>query len=220
MPKQASTFNRDFFQFLVELKFNNERAWFLQNKERYETQVKAPFMALVSDLAPVVSRIHPAYTHPKAFRIHRDVRFSKDKSPYKTHAGVQFRHRVASDDVHAPGFYLHLEPGESFAGGGIWMPESAAIKAVRARIARKDPDWLAFKKSRMPLWEGNELKRPPKGFDPAHPLIEDLKRRSFITWVDFSDKDVCAPDFAKQVAAAFKKTLPLIHFLNKAMGVQ
>ena len=170
MSEASPIFTRDLFQFLVELKFNNDRAWFAANKARYEQHVKGPFLRFVAALGPKVQRLNPAYTHPRAFRIHRDTRFARDKSPYKTHAGAQFRHRVASEDVHAPGFYLHLEPGESFAGGGIWMPEPAALKSVRDRIARKDTAWMALRRSRMPLWEGDELKRVPRGFPLGHPM--------------------------------------------------
>jgi uncharacterized protein (TIGR02453 family) len=218
IPKKEF-FTRKFFQFLVELKFNNERPWFAENKARYEKDVKEPFQAFMAELAPKVALLNKNYTYPKAFRIYRDTRFANDKTPYKTHAAGQFRHRVAAEDVHAPGFYLHLEAGESFAGGGIWRPESAALKAVRERIARKDPAWMAIKKSGLPLWDGDELKRIPKGFDPEHPMAQDLKRRNFITWVDFTDKQVCAQDFLARVVDAFRKTDPLIVFLNKSMGL-
>ncbi|HTB22442.1 MAG TPA: TIGR02453 family protein [bacterium] len=216
---QKEFFTRKFFQFLVELKFNNERPWFAANKSRYEKEVKAPFQTFVNELAPKVARLNKDFTYPKPFRIYRDTRFSNDKTPYKTHVACQFRHRAASEDVHAPGFYLHLEAGESFAGGGIWRPESEALLAVRKRVARQDPAWMAIKKSDMPLWDGDELKRAPKGFSPEHPMLADLKRRNFITWVDFTDKQVCGKDFLERVADAFRKTNPLILFLNKSMGL-
>lgn len=213
-------FGREFFQFLVELQFNNERPWFKSNQERYERAVKEPFQRFVDALAPKVAGINSAYTYPKAFRIYRDTRFAKDKTPYKNHVAAQFRHRVTAKDVHAPGFYLHLEPGESFGGGGIWQPEPEALDAIRRRIAKKDKAWLAIRKSRMPLWDSEALKRPPKGYPPDHPLLDDLKRRHFITWVDFTDKEVCAPDFLRQATEALRKTNPLIQFLNQAMGIK
>lgn len=221
MPASApqNHFTRNLFQFLAELKFNNERAWFIANKTRYETDVKGPFQRFMAELSPQVAHLNKAYTYPKAFRIHRDTRFAKDKTPYKTHAAAQFRHRAAGQDVHAPGFYLHLEPGESFGGGGIWRPESGPLKSVRERIARKDPAWMALRRSKLPLWDGDELKRAPKGFEPDHPLLPDLKRRNFITWVDFTDKQVCSPDFLSRVMDSFRKANPLICFLNKAMAL-
>jgi uncharacterized protein (TIGR02453 family) len=213
-------FTRDFFQFLVELRFNNERPWFKANQDRYEKSIKAPFQRFMDALTPKVTAINKAYTIAKPFRIYRDTRFSKDKTPYKTHVAAQIRHRVAAEDVHAPGFYLHLEPGESFGGGGIWQPEAEAMDRIRRRIAKKDPAWLAIKRSGMPLWDSESLKRPPKGFDADHPMLEDLKRRHFITWVDFTDKHVCAPDFLARVVHAMKKTNPLVQFLNHAMGLK
>ncbi|MGH7441341.1 MAG: DUF2461 domain-containing protein [bacterium] len=212
-------FPRIFFQFLVELKFNNERAWFQQNKARYEAQVKGPFQDFVKRLLPGVTRINPSYTHTKVFRAYRDTRFAKDKSPYKTHVAAQFRHRVTLGDVHAPGFYLHLEPGESFAAAGIWMPVPEALASIRKRIARRDPAWIRLRHSKLPLSNENTLKRPPKGYSPEHPLLEDLKRRNFITWVDFTDQEAAQMDFSKRVLAAFRKANPLICFLNRAMGL-
>lgn len=215
--KAAGPITRDFFQFFAELKFNNERAWFLAHKGRYEAQVKQPFRALVDSLLPGVARLDGSYTQAKLFRLNRDTRFSKDKSPYKTHAAAQFRHRVSLDDVHAPGFYLHLEPGQCFAAAGIWMPEPKALDAIRRRVARRDPAWLALRS--LPFTEEDSLKRAPKGYDPKHPLIADLKRRSFITWVDFTDQEATQPDFQKRVLSAFRKALPLMRFLSQSMGL-
>ena len=221
MPKQPY-FSRELFQFLVELKFNNERAWFNANKERYEKLVKQPMLRFIADLAPRLQRVNPAFeASPRSFfRIYRDTRFSKDKTPYKTHVAAQFRHHAASTDVHAPGFYLHLEPGECFISGGLWMAEPGPLKAVRTRIAKKDPAWMKIKRSSMPLWDQDHLKRPPKGFDAAHPLLEDLLRRHFITWVDLTDKQACADDFMDRFLAGAKKIDPLIRFLCTSMELK
>ena len=219
MPK-TPYFSRELFQFLVELKFNNERPWFNANKARYEEQVKRPLLRFIADADPALQRLNPAFSRPNFFRIHRDTRFSKDKAPYKTHAAAQFRHRATADDVHAPGFYLHLEPGDCFIGGGIWMPEPDVTLAVRKRIAKRDGAWLAFRKTQLPLFTDDKLKRPPKGFDPQHPLVEDLKLRSFISWVSVSDKQACSPDFLKTFIAACKKLDPLVRFLCSAQGLK
>ena len=135
------------------------------------------------------------------FRIYRDVRFSKDKSPYKTAAAVQFRH-IAGKDVHAPGFYLHLEPGSVFAGCGIWHPESKVATKIREAIVDKPDAWRAaignatfrnvFK------FGGESLKRPPRGFDANHPLIEDLKRKDFIGTGELDEEIVCGDDFLER----------------------
>lgn len=212
-------FSKELFQFLYELKFNNERAWFNANKARYEEHVKAPVQRFLAEADPRVRRINPALSCPRFFRIYRDTRFSKDKSPYKTHAAAQFRHRATADDVHAPGIYLHLEPGDVFVAGGIWMPEPDVTKAVRARIGRKDARWLAFKKAKLPFYTEDKLKRPPKGFDAEHPLIEDLKLRSFISWVSFKDSDTWKPDFMDKFVKAVKKLDPLVRFLCEAQGL-
>lgn len=217
--KPKPYFSKALFQFLVELKFNNDRAWFNANKTRYENDLKKPLLAFVEDFQPVLAKINPAFISDKrsVFRIYRDTRFARDKTPYKTHAAAQFRHKATSMDVHAPGFYLHLEPGESFASAGLWAPEAEILKRVRQVIAKGSPDWARF--SKFPLG-GESLKRPPKGFDPDSKYIADLKRKDFITWIDFKDSQVLAPDFMKQVAAAFKKTDPLIRFLCGAMGLK
>lgn len=225
MPK-APYFTPKLFQFLVELKFNNERAWFNANKARYEEDVKKPLLRFIADLGPGLRKVNPAYVaDPRPvggsyFRIYRDTRFAKDKTPYKTHAAAQFRHRAATGDVHAPGFYLHLEPGECIVGGGIWMPEAEPLKAVRLRIAAKDSAWMRLKRSKLPLWDQDSLKRAPKGFDPEHAMIEDLKRRHYITWIDIKDKQACAPDFLERFLDSCKKVDPLIRFLCGAMGLK
>ncbi len=125
-------FPEDFFRFFVDLEQNNERAWFNQNKARYYESVVNPISEFIVAIAPRLQRISPHYiANPKPhggsmFRIYRDTRFSKDKTPYKTHAGVQFRHE-AGKDAHAPGFYVHLAPGEVFFGGGVWMPPNPVL---------------------------------------------------------------------------------------------
>jgi uncharacterized protein (TIGR02453 family) len=218
MPKPL--IDRRLFQFLVELRFNNERPWFQARKERYESEVLEPFLRLVGELTLRLQKINPAYTEPKTFRIYRDTRFGHDKTPYKTHIATQWRHRAALGDVHAPGFYLHVEPGECFAGGGLWSPEAEALAAVRKRIARRDPVWLDIKKSRMPLWDQDNLKRPPKGWSEDHPMIQDLKRRHFITWMDLSDQDLCASNAVQKITRAFERTNPLIEFLNQCLHLR
>ena len=218
MPK--ALIDRRLFQFLVELRFNNERPWFQARKERYQLEVEAPFHRLVEALTPKVRALNPAYGEPKAFRIYRDTRFAHDKSPYKTHVAAQWRHRAAPGDVHAPGFYLHLEPGECYAGGGLWSPETEALAKVRAKIARKDKQWMAFKKLGMPLWDQDNLKRPPKGWDEQHPMIQDLKRRHYITWVDLSDKVLCGPSAVQAISRAFEQSNALIRFLNQCLHLR
>lgn len=219
----------DFFAFFRELAQNNERAWFQANKERYQDSVVRPMTLLVADMAPRLVRISKHYVaDPKRslFRIHRDVRFSKDKSPYKTHAAAQFRH-AAGRDVHAPGFYVHAAPGDVFVGGGMWMPDAPQLKSIREAIARKTADWRkmiadkGFVKTYGGLSDDAEytLKRPPKGFDPAHPAIEDLKRTSFVFGLELTEAQAKKPDFIDRVEAAFVAAKPPMGFLCKALDL-
>lgn len=227
MPTKQPYFKRELFQFLFELKFNNERAWFNANKPRYEEHLKKPFLRFIEALGPRLAKVNRAYVADSRsfFRIYRDTRFAKDKTPYKTHVAGQFRHQASiassqSAAVHLPGFYLHLEPGESFGGGGIWGPEPASLKAIRSSVAKKDPAWMKLKAKKTYLWEQDKMKRPPKGFAANHPMIDDLKLRHYITGVDFTDKQVLSPDFLDLYIDAVKKTDPLVRFLCSAMGMK
>ena len=147
--------------------------------------MKGPALALIQEVAPHLAALSPHFhAGPRSlFRIHRDVRFSKDKSPYKTSVGVQFRHD-AGRDSHAPGFYLHVEPGKSFVGLGMWHPDGPALRKVRERIVEKPGSWRAAMGDRRFRdafeLEGDRLERPPRGFDPEHPLIEALKWKDYI----------------------------------------
>jgi uncharacterized protein (TIGR02453 family) len=221
-------FSRSTLTFLEDLEKNNDRDWFAANKARYEECAREPMLAFIRAMAPRLKRISPhiAVSDRKAGgsmgRIHRDVRFSKDKSPYKTHAGLHFRHEAAAD-VHAPGFYLHLEPGQSFVGVGIWHPEPPTLKRLREAVARDAAGWrrataaAGFKK-RYRL-SGDALKTPPRGFDPEHPLIEDIKRKDFIAVADLRDAQVLARDFPRRFAETCAAGAPFVGWLCKAVGV-
>jgi uncharacterized protein (TIGR02453 family) len=216
------------FAFLRELKENNNRPWFQENKARYEQDVKEPLLQFIADFGAHLPEISLNYTAvPKAtggsmFRIYRDVRFSKDKSPYKTAAAMQFRH-VAGKDVHAPGFYLHLEPDGVFAGCGIWHPESKTATKIREAIVDKPNAWRAAVESeafrKVFRLEGESLKRPPRGFDADHPLIEDLKRKDFIGSVELSEEIVCQDDFLERYVGLCKAASPMMQFLTEALGL-
>jgi uncharacterized protein (TIGR02453 family) len=219
----------DFFAFFAELTANNERAWFQANKARYEDSVVRPMTLLVADMAPRLARISQHYVaDPKRalFRIYRDVRFSKNKSPYKTHAAVQFRH-AAGRDVHAPGFYVHAAPGDIFVGGGMWMPPAPQLKMVRDAIARRTSDWrrVATDKAFVKTYggfsddAGYRLKRPPKGYDPDHPAIEDLKRTSFVFGIAATDAQAGTPEFIDRIETAFVAAKPAMRFLCKALDL-
>lgn len=222
-------FNRDFFAFFRELKANNDRAWFEANKPRFREDVQGPMSDFIAAMAPHLSKLSknfvadPRPNGGSMFRIYRDVRFSKDKRPYKEHAACQFRHRLGRD-VHAPGFYVHLAPDEVFFGGGLWMPDPDALAKIRQRIAERPAEWkkvVADKRFVQTFGsiEGEQLSRPPKGFDPAHPFIADIRRKSFVAGVDSSAKAAQSAAFVEEVAQTFRALSPLIRFLCSALAV-
>ncbi|MCA1831997.1 MAG: DUF2461 domain-containing protein [Actinobacteria bacterium] len=214
-------FDKSTFAFLSELKENNTREWFQANKERYERDVKEPFLDFISDAGPRLRKISknlvadPRPVGGSLFRIYRDVRFSKDKSPYKTHAGAHFQ--LGGKGVHGPGYYMHLEPGECFVAGGMWMPEAKALQMIRERISEKPAEW---KKARVELDHGDgALKRPPRGFDPGHPMIEDIKRKSFTSSHRMKNADITGDDLMKTFMTACSEISPLMKFLASSVGV-
>ncbi len=225
---RQSYFSSELFRFLRQLKKNNRRDWFQANKPRYERDVRDPLLRFITDFGPRLSKVSshfvadPRPIGGSLFRIYRDTRFSKDKSPYKTMAAAQFRHQDGKD-VHAPGFYLHLEPGNVFVGSGIYHPDNRTLTKVRDAIVEHPDRWRriitarAFKDS----WTlgGDSLKKPPRGYDPEHRFIEDLKRKDFVTMTGFSEKDACAPDFLNRFANACRQASPFVKFLTHAVGL-
>jgi uncharacterized protein (TIGR02453 family) len=151
------------------------------------------------------------------------VRFSKDKRPYKEHAACHFRH-AGGKDVHAPGFYMHFAPDEVLIGGGLWMPPSDALGQVRMLIAAKPAAWSRIKTDKTFAKhfggvEGDALMRPPRGFDPAHPHIGDIKRKSFFAMREEKPKLTQHPKIISEVSETFKAASPLMKFLCNALGV-
>ena len=214
------------FRFLGELARHNDREWFNANKQRYLDEVRDPLLDLVEAFGPKLAKISPklvADPRPvggSLFRIYRDTRFSRDKSPYKTHAGMSFRH-VDGREVAAPGFYLHIEPGRVFTAAGMWHPPSDSLKQVRDAIIAHPERWKRATRGRgRTLDDGGErLKRPPRGYDAEHPLLEDLKRKGFTVSTSFTQKQACAPDFLDQFAGACRRAVPLMEFLTEAVGL-
>lgn len=216
------------FAFLDDLAANNNRPWFMENKSRYEQDLKEPALRFISDFGPRLKEISPRFrADPRAnggsmFRIYRDTRFSKDKSPYKTYTGIQFRHE-AGKDAHTPGFYLHIQPGSFFAGCGIWRPPGPALRKIREAI---DEDPAAWKRaSRGKRFRenfelsGDSLIRAPKGYDPGHPLIVDLRRKDFIGVAQLTANDLTSPDFLDTFAGLCRNAAPFQRWLCGALGV-
>ncbi len=214
------------FAFLRELKANNQRDWFQANKNSYEEHVKDAALRFISDFGPWLRKISaqidadPRPVGGSLFRIYRDVRFARDKSPYKTHVGIHFRHKQGKD-AHAPGYYLHLEPGQIFGGAGIWHPDGAALKKIRDAIVARPADWKRVTGSgsfakRFEL-AGESLKRVPRGYDPDHPLVEDLKRKDFFGLTSFTQEEATSSGFLKRFHAACRDAAPLMRFLCRAV---
>jgi len=221
--RQAGYFSPEFFKFLKALSRNNNREWFQKNKPRYEKFVLAPSLRFIKDASKELKTISPyLVADPKPFggslfRIYRDIRFSKDKSPYKTHVAMEFWHRRSGKKAYA-GLYLRLTPGQSFAGAGIWHPDAPTLYKVRSAIVSRPEAWRKVKQAGLRI-EGESLKRPPSGFDPAHPFIEDLKLKDLTTGVHFSDAQVIGAKFMKEFIRAGKTLNPLNKFLADALGV-
>jgi uncharacterized protein (TIGR02453 family) len=223
--EETSLLGPGLFRFLKDLKAHNDREWFNENKARYETEARDPMLRFIADFSGPLSSISkhfiadPRPSGGSMFRIYRDTRFAKDKSPYKTHLAAHFSHRaVNAGGVHGPGFYLHLEPGGSFAGGGLWHPDPASLFKVRQAIATKPAVWKALRKSGLEI-EGEALQRVPQGFASTHPCAEDLKLKDFYITQTFTNAQVLAPDFLDQVAGACRSAAPLVAFLCRALGL-
>jgi uncharacterized protein (TIGR02453 family) len=218
-------FSPALFTFLKSLKRHNDRDWFLAHKARYERDVREPSIEFIADYAGRLNRFAPRFaaipkpTGGSLFRIHRDTRFSADKRPYKTHVGIYFPHKQADRDVHAPVWYLHLEPGHCFAGAGLWRPDAQTLRAVRDAIVRQPDAWHRVRRA-VTLSDEGRLARPPRGYDPAHRFIEDLKRKDFLTLTSLSEARVCRAGFVDDFAKATSRMRSLVEFLTVAVGLE
>mgnify|MGYP000026459269 FL=1 len=224
-------FNKDFWNFFDELKENNNREWFTDNKDRYKSDIVTPCMDFIVDMGERLKEISPHYTAiPKAnggsmFRIYRDARFSKNKSPYKENAGIQFRHKLGKN-AHAPGFYINLKKDGIFYGGGIWLPESETLGQIRDRICYYPKKWQAVIENEDIInsfgqIKGDGLKRPPRGYDADHKYIEDIKRKSFFAMKNEDDYKIThKADFVDEVVKTFDAAAPLMAFICDAKGIE
>jgi uncharacterized protein (TIGR02453 family) len=227
----ASSFNgfpTETLKFLRQLKRNNNRDWFQKNKARYEAAFIEPSLAFIAAMDAPLKKISPSFTAiPKKtggslMRIYRDSRFSKDKTPYKTNIGIHFRHETGCS-VHAPGFYLHIEPGSVFLGVGIWHPESKPLLKIRQTISEKSDDWKKVRDNRAFRrhyeLSGDSLKRPPQGFSADDSMIDDLKRKDFIGVCELDEAAIHEKSFVKDATAIFRSASPLARFLCEAVDV-
>jgi uncharacterized protein (TIGR02453 family) len=223
----ASPFNEEFFEFFRDLEANNEREWFAANKPRYQSEVLEPSFDFVSQVADQLAELSPHFVavpslvRGSVFRIYRDTRFAHDKAPYKTFQGIRFPHEMAKD-VHAPGFYMHLEPGGVFVGAGAWHPDAKALKAFRNAIVKDGDGWRSVREdpgfgAHFQL-EGDSLQRAPKGFDPDSPWIEDLRRKDFIGVCRLAESEALADGFVERFIDLCRAGSPLVRFLCGAVS--
>jgi uncharacterized protein (TIGR02453 family) len=220
---EAPSFSPELFAFLRELKQHNDREWFNANKDRYERELKEPALAFVEDLGYRLPQVSPHLTADKRalFRIYRDTRFSKDKTPYKTHCGIYFRHARAGE-FDTPGLYVHLEPGHVFLGAGIWHPGSPGLKRIRDAIVTRPEAWRGAVEAVAPAWtlaDGESLKRAPAGYAADHPLIEDIKRKNFAILSQLTQRQATASGFLEECEARAARARPFMAFLSSALGV-
>lgn len=226
--KPAGAFSQATFAFLAELSANNEREWFEANKARYEAVVREPALDFIAAMAPLLEDFAPAFrAEPRKvggslMRVFRDTRFSRDKRPYKTNVGIQFRHLLGKD-VHAPGFYVHIANDECFLGAGCWRPEADPLRRIRDRVAAEPERWFAARDDAgfAGRWQlvGDSLTRPPRGYAADHVAIGDLKRKDFIALAPLSRAEAVGPGLVELAAERFAAAEPLMRFLCEALGV-
>lgn len=213
--------------FLKALKKNNNKAWFDKNRKTYEA-AKADYTSFVQAVINEFGKKNPAYSSLLAknclFRINRDVRFSKDKSPYKTNMGAYFNPGGKKSIL--GGFYFHCEPGQAFVGGGLWMPMPAELAKIRQEI---DYNYVHFKKilanKKFKAVYGDisrsaeyTLTRLPKGYEADNPAGEYLKLKSYVALASLNDTDLTSKDLVKKTVAAFRALQPMIQFINHALA--
>jgi uncharacterized protein (TIGR02453 family) len=213
-------------QFLSELRRNNNKPWFDENRSSYD-QARSDFEKFIGQVIKEMAKYDRDLTDLTAkqcmFRINRDIRFSKDKSPYKTNMGASMD-RGGKKSIFA-GYYFHCEPGQSFVGGGLWMPAPAETKKVRQEIDycwQEFNDLLrnkTFKNIYGDLYEGEDslLTRVPQGFEKDHPGEKYIRLKSWLAMKSISDKELTHPSLLKETVTAFKALMPLIAFINRAV---
>ncbi|MGF1924293.1 MAG: DUF2461 domain-containing protein [Bacteroidia bacterium] len=215
--------NKKTFDFLEVLSENNNREWFAEHKHLYE-EAKADLFVMIAELIKVLSAIDPQYsadTEPKKalMRIYRDVRFSKNKDPYKNNYGIAFD--VKGYGPNTPSYYLHIQPGNCFFGVGFWQPESQVLKMIREEIDYNGAEFLSIIEANdfkeiYNLSGEDKLKKAPKGYEIDHPQIETLKLKSFIAIYNIEDKEFFKPTIVNNLRTAFEAIQPFVSFLRKA----
>ena len=219
-------------RFFRGLAANNEKSWFEAHREEYENEIREPMRELIGEMDARIAKFAPEIGgDPKRsmFRINRDIRFSKDKSPYKTNAGCWFNHRSASRKVGgeategSAGYYFHLQPGKSFLGAGVWMPPRPQLNKLRDSINEKPKPFLemtrAIPKRFGGLTDEGALKRMPRGYAEDHPAAQYLRFQSFTTGRELTDADVTSAKLPSLLAREYEALLPLVRWINGSFGL-
>ena len=222
-------FTQSTFDFLTALAANNRREWFEEHRADYEAWVRTPALHFIADIATDLAMISPHFlalprkVGGSLMRVNRDIRFGNDKRPYKTNIGIQFRHE-AGKDVHAPGFYLHVEPQDCFIGVGLWRPDAPALGKIRDALVENEDAWLKVRDDRVFqqgfTLAGESLRNAPRGYDKTHPLLEDLKRKDFIAIAPLSDTNIRSRRFYATVVEHFTQAAPFMRYLCKALDLR
>ena len=224
-------FTREVFDFLNELEPNNEKGWWEANKDRYIRVIREPALEFITDFDAHLKGLSPHFVADSRtvggslMRPYRDTRFTQDKTPYKTNVGIHFRHEQGKD-VHAPGFYLHIEPRACFAAVGLWRPETPVARRIRQAIHDKPEAWIQATMNNpfTDVWEIDRseeymLKRVPREVDDGHPYSDDLRLKSFVADSRLTQSQITSGSFDTEIAAMFKTAAPLTRFLCEAIGL-
>ena len=226
----STYFSDKSFRFLRSLARNNNRDWFTEHKADYEAYVREPFQHLLGDLQPALHEVSHHYrAEPRGvggslFRIHRDTRFSNDKTPYKTWQGARLFHERRKQ-VPAPSFYLHLQPRQCFIAAGLWHPETATLRKIRQFIVDNPAAWkqaahaTAFRR-RYDVNSEDMLVRPPRGFDPDFEFIDDLRRRNFVALRGIEDATMSGPRLRSVIEKDLASMAPFMDYLCAALDLE
>jgi uncharacterized protein (TIGR02453 family) len=227
VSKSGFSFKPALLEFLQELESNNNRDWFAENKSRYEQDVLEPALEFIAALeTPFKNRVSSHFkvesrrSGGSLMRIYRDTRFSKDKTPYKTNVGIHIRHEMGKD-VHAPGFYFHIDPREIFVGAGVWHPDNPALGKIRDAIVDEPQKWKRITNSKKLTGQferrGDSLMRPPRDYDPDHPLIEDLKLKDHVLIAKLAVSQIRQKGIVDRTISLFAESKPFVRFLCDAL---
>ncbi len=226
----SSYFSDNTFKFLRRLARHNEREWFASHKPEYEAHLRQPFLRLLTDLQPVLATVSTHFrADPKSvggslFRIHRDTRFSKDKTPYKAWQGARLFHERARQ-VAAPSFYVHVKPGECFVGGGLWHPDTVTQRKIRQFIVDNPGGWgraahdPSFRKH-YTLESSDMLVRVPAGFPADFAYADDLRHRNFVVTRALDDADMTGPDLLRILETDLSRIAPFMDYLCAALDLE